>query len=154
MLTITTASETHRSLNKDAPVSRPVQRTGVIRSRASWADFITTIVGFKVFGTHKGAQTQISELARSGFHFAGLTESMSKSNMRSCAPAARGGPSCTIGISCRLKFPDWRIRPENFQTRLLRAIVYALRFPIPKLEVNREDRYPRSATKVFCAKGG
>ena len=25
---------THRSLNKDAPVSRPVQRTGVIRSRA------------------------------------------------------------------------------------------------------------------------
>jgi hypothetical protein len=25
---------THRSLNKDAPVSRPVQRTGVISSRA------------------------------------------------------------------------------------------------------------------------
>ena len=25
---------TRRSLNKDAPVSRPVQRTGVIRSRA------------------------------------------------------------------------------------------------------------------------
>jgi transposase InsO family protein len=25
---------THRSLNKDAPVSRPLQRTGVIRSRA------------------------------------------------------------------------------------------------------------------------
>jgi hypothetical protein len=25
---------THRSLNKDAPVSRAVQRTGVIRSRA------------------------------------------------------------------------------------------------------------------------
>jgi hypothetical protein len=25
---------THRSPNKDAPVSRPVQRTGVIRSRA------------------------------------------------------------------------------------------------------------------------
>jgi hypothetical protein len=25
---------THRSLNKDAPTSRPVQRTGVIRSRA------------------------------------------------------------------------------------------------------------------------
>ena len=25
---------THRSLNKDAPVSRPVQRTGVINSRA------------------------------------------------------------------------------------------------------------------------
>ena len=25
---------THRSLDKDAPISRPVQRTGVIRSRA------------------------------------------------------------------------------------------------------------------------
>jgi hypothetical protein len=42
----------HRSLNKDAPVSRAVQRTGVIRSR--------TILGglhhhysFKVFGTHR-----------------------------------------------------------------------------------------------------
>ena len=37
---------THRSLNKDAPVSRSVQRTGVIRSR-----FITIIVGFK-FSVH------------------------------------------------------------------------------------------------------
>ena len=27
-------ARTHRSLNKDAPVSRPVQRTGVISSRA------------------------------------------------------------------------------------------------------------------------
>ena len=27
-------TRTHRSLNKDAPVSRPVQRTGVISSRA------------------------------------------------------------------------------------------------------------------------
>jgi transposase InsO family protein len=43
---------THRSLNKDAPVSRSVQRAGVISSRASWADFITTIVRFRVFGTH------------------------------------------------------------------------------------------------------
>ena len=31
---------THRSLNKDAPVSRSVQRTGVIRSGAIQADFI------------------------------------------------------------------------------------------------------------------
>jgi transposase InsO family protein len=36
---------THRSLNKDAPVSRSVQAP-------SRADFITTIVGFRVFGTH------------------------------------------------------------------------------------------------------
>ena len=33
---------THRSLNKDAPVSRPVQRTGVSVHTPSWADFITT----------------------------------------------------------------------------------------------------------------
>jgi hypothetical protein len=36
---------THRSLNKDAPVSRPVQRTGIIRSHA--------ILG-GLFGTHNG----------------------------------------------------------------------------------------------------
>ena len=43
---------THRSLDKDAPVSRPVQRTGVISSRApSWADFITTTPVFK-FSVH------------------------------------------------------------------------------------------------------
>src|ERR1700692_3725183 len=29
-----TSVRTHRSLNKDAPVTRPVQRTGVISSRA------------------------------------------------------------------------------------------------------------------------
>jgi hypothetical protein len=45
---------THRSLNKDAPVSRSVQRTGVIRSRAILGGLITIIVGFKVFGTHRG----------------------------------------------------------------------------------------------------
>jgi len=45
---------THRSLNKDAPASRSVQRTGVIRSRAILGGrFITTIVEFKVFGTHR-----------------------------------------------------------------------------------------------------
>jgi hypothetical protein len=40
---------THRSLNKDAPVSRPVQRTGV-RSRAILADCITAtpVVKFSV----------------------------------------------------------------------------------------------------------
>ena len=51
---------THRSLNKDAPVSRLVQRAGVIRSLPSWADFITTMVGFRVFGTHNGVGTNCS----------------------------------------------------------------------------------------------
>ena len=44
---------THRSLNKDAPVSRPVQRTGVIRSRAILGDFITATPVFK-FSGHTG----------------------------------------------------------------------------------------------------
>src|SRR6201987_4258570 len=35
-------TRTHLALDKDAPVSRPVQRTGVVKSLASWADFITT----------------------------------------------------------------------------------------------------------------
>jgi transposase InsO family protein len=43
---------THRSLNKDAPVSRSVQRTGVILHAPSLADFITIVVGFKFSGTH------------------------------------------------------------------------------------------------------
>jgi len=51
---------THRSLNKDAPVSRSVQRTGVIVQAPSWADFITTMVGFKVFGTHSGPPTHVA----------------------------------------------------------------------------------------------
>jgi transposase InsO family protein len=37
---------THRSLNKDAPVSRPVQRSGFI-STPSWVDFITATLGFR-----------------------------------------------------------------------------------------------------------
>src|SRR5258708_25242592 len=40
---------THRSLNKDAPVSRPVQRSGIIGSHALFfvSDFITATFGFK-----------------------------------------------------------------------------------------------------------
>ena len=38
---------THRSLNKDAPVSRSVQRSGVITPHAYWADFITATLGFR-----------------------------------------------------------------------------------------------------------
>src|SRR5580700_2720520 len=42
---------THRSLNKDAPVSRSVQRTGVIRSRAILGGRLHIIVGF-TFSVH------------------------------------------------------------------------------------------------------
>jgi hypothetical protein len=43
---------THRSLNKDTPVSRRFSdQVSQVRT-PSWADFITTMVGFKVFGTH------------------------------------------------------------------------------------------------------
>src|ERR1035438_3109331 len=38
---------THRSLNKDAPVSSHVQRTGSIKTYPSLADFITTTSGFR-----------------------------------------------------------------------------------------------------------
>ena len=42
---------THRSLNKDAPVSRPVQRTVSSSHAPSWADFITATPVFK-FSVH------------------------------------------------------------------------------------------------------
>src|SRR5712675_931509 len=44
---------THRSLNKDAPVSRPVQRTGVISSRAILGGLHHHYARVQVFGTHK-----------------------------------------------------------------------------------------------------
>jgi hypothetical protein len=37
---------THRSLQKEAPVSRPVQRSGAIIRTPSWADFIINTFGF------------------------------------------------------------------------------------------------------------
>ena len=46
------AIRTHRSLNKDAPISRPVQRTGVINSRAI-LDFITITPEFRI-SVHTG----------------------------------------------------------------------------------------------------
>ena len=53
---------THRSLNKDAPVSRLVQRTGVICcSRAILADFITIIVGFKCSVHTGGFECRVGE---------------------------------------------------------------------------------------------
>jgi hypothetical protein len=50
---------THRSLNKDGPVSRPVQRAGVISSRAILADFMTTTPVFK-FSVHTGCGARSS----------------------------------------------------------------------------------------------
>src|SRR6185437_7406930 len=54
---------TRRSLNKDAPVSRPVQRTGVIRSRAILGGLHHRYARVYVFGTHSSAARamQISE---------------------------------------------------------------------------------------------
>jgi transposase InsO family protein len=43
----------HRSLDKDAPVSRPVQRTGSITSFPSWADSITATPELR-FSVHTG----------------------------------------------------------------------------------------------------
>jgi transposase InsO family protein len=43
---------THRSLDKDAPVTRQIQRIGSIKSHA---DFTTTTPELKFFGTHRGA---------------------------------------------------------------------------------------------------
>ena len=37
---------THRSLNKDAPVSRAIQRIGIVKSHAVLGDFIITTFGF------------------------------------------------------------------------------------------------------------
>ena len=50
---------THRSLNKDAPVSRPVQRTGVISSRVILGGIHHHYVRTEVFGTHKGQDSLI-----------------------------------------------------------------------------------------------
>jgi hypothetical protein len=47
---------THRPLNKDAPVFRSVQRTGVIRSRAILGGLHHTMVESKGFGTHTRAR--------------------------------------------------------------------------------------------------
>jgi hypothetical protein len=45
---------THRSLNKDAPVSRSAQRTGVISSRAILGGLHHHHARVQVFGTHSG----------------------------------------------------------------------------------------------------
>jgi len=39
---------THRSLDKDAPISRPVQRIGSVIHTRSLADFITVMCGFRI----------------------------------------------------------------------------------------------------------
>jgi transposase InsO family protein len=49
---------THRSLQKDAPVSRPVQQTGVISSRAILAGLHHHYVRIQIFGTHRSLATK------------------------------------------------------------------------------------------------
>jgi transposase InsO family protein len=44
---------THRSLHQDAPISRPIHQTGIIRSHRSSAGFTITTSGFK-FSVHTG----------------------------------------------------------------------------------------------------
>jgi Integrase core domain len=45
---------THRSLDKDAPVSRPIQLTGIISSHPILGGLHHHYVRVKVFGTHRG----------------------------------------------------------------------------------------------------
>src|ERR1035437_7284084 len=51
---------THRSLDKDAPVSRPVQRTGSIKSFPTLGGLHHHYVRVKVFGTHRPRAWRIS----------------------------------------------------------------------------------------------
>jgi hypothetical protein len=54
------ASRTRRSLNKDTPIGRPIQRTGVITSNALLGGLHYQY--FRVLGTHSPRQTQTSIL--------------------------------------------------------------------------------------------
>jgi len=54
---------THRSLDKDAPISRPVQRTGIISSHAILGGPITTTSGFR-FSVHTGELMEARPLWR------------------------------------------------------------------------------------------
>ena len=45
--------KTHRSLNKDAPLTRPVQRSGHIVSHAMVGGLHHQYVRIRVFGTHR-----------------------------------------------------------------------------------------------------
>jgi hypothetical protein len=58
----------HRSLNKDAPVSRPVQRIGVISSHAFSADFTTTTPELKFRYTQGRRRSLRSRGHASGSH--------------------------------------------------------------------------------------
>jgi hypothetical protein len=52
---------THRSLDKDAPVFRPVQRTGVISSRAILGGLHHHYACVSVFGTHRQSCSTANE---------------------------------------------------------------------------------------------
>jgi transposase InsO family protein len=55
---------THRSLNKDAPVSRPVERSGVISSHALLGGLHHRYARVQVFGTHRGSPFTTAGFAR------------------------------------------------------------------------------------------
>jgi hypothetical protein len=55
---------THRSLNKDAPVSRPVQRTGVVSSRAILGGLHHRYARVYVVGTPNGRKPEIGQTNR------------------------------------------------------------------------------------------
>jgi transposase InsO family protein len=60
---------THRSLDKDAPAVRPVQRAGSIRRAPSWADSITITSGFR-FSVHTTCGAHASQHGdRPPFHW-------------------------------------------------------------------------------------
>jgi transposase InsO family protein len=57
-------TRTHLALDKDAPVSRPVERTGVVRSRAILGGLHHHYARAKVFGTHTGHSDDLSTGSR------------------------------------------------------------------------------------------
>ncbi|WP_225709676.1 TonB-dependent receptor domain-containing protein [Bradyrhizobium cenepequi] len=61
---------THRSLNKDAPVARPVQRTGASNRSPSSADSITTTSGFR-FSVPTGGELEATLRIARGFELLG-----------------------------------------------------------------------------------
>src|ERR1700737_2626925 len=52
----------------------------------SWADFITTMVGFRVFGTHRGVQEYLASLERDDQVICSALEWMESEEWRAAAP--------------------------------------------------------------------
>jgi transposase InsO family protein len=92
---------THRSLDKDAPVSRPVQRIGIINSPRSWADFITTTSGFR-FSVHTGGQSQGSHSGPRPFQRGIFAQSQLERQGGVSSPRPRYRQSVQRGVGCIL----------------------------------------------------